>query len=244
MQIKFVYFDRVDSTNDTAFSLAEKGEPEGTVVCAETQTHGRGRGSNIWASPKNSGIYASFILRPDNRQFLYLVGLSLGLAVARVLKRQGLEIFLKWPNDILLYGKKAGGILTESRTLSRTFGTEIILVSGLGLNVNTLPQDIPPEATSLFIETGRRFDAHILLESISQEFFGIYEEFLQKQDLSPIVKEVESVLSTLGRHIEVEYKGRKIEGYALAVNEKAELLLRKETGEVLPLSVSFVKHLR
>jgi len=239
MQAKFIHFDKVDSTNNMAFSLIEKGEGEGCIVVADSQTKGRGRGNNVWASPEKAGIYASFILKPSFKKHFHLLGLVLGLAVVRTLKlKAAAGAVLKWPNDILLNSKKIGGILSESRQ----YGEDVFLVLGLGVNVNTRPADLPPNASSLYIETGKEFDILELLENIAGQFFALYEKI--PGGINDIIKEIEINMGTLGQHIEVEYKGVNITGHALAVNEEGGLILRRENGEILPLSVSFVRHLR
>ena len=169
MKLKFIHFNTIDSTNNAAFALAKNGGQEGTVVLADAQSQGRGRAGNVWQSPGNCGIYSSFILRPASAKYLHLLGLVLGLAVVKELKIKGVAAALKWPNDILLNAKKIGGILAESQQQ----GKDIVLVLGLGLNVNTLPDELPQAASSLYLEAGREFDVFSLLEDISRRFFSL-----------------------------------------------------------------------
>jgi BirA family transcriptional regulator, biotin operon repressor / biotin---[acetyl-CoA-carboxylase] ligase len=152
------HFETTASTSDTAKSLGTRGAAEGALVVAETQTAGRGRLGRHWVSPPGTGIYASLLLRPPlPPNELPQITLSTAVAMVRALTRAvGITPGIKWPNDLILKGKKLGGILTEMETESDQIR---YLVVGLGLNVNT--PDFPPEladtATSLFLEEGRSF---------------------------------------------------------------------------------------
>lgn len=149
------WFKRVDSTNDLASDLASRGSPEGTVVIAAEQTEGRGRGRRRWFSPPGLGIYLSVVLRPRaGIRHLPLHTFLAAVALTEVLRdRLGLPAEIRWPNDLLIRGRKAAGILAEGRS-----GTEGVrdLVVGVGINLRHRREDFPGElrdqATSLAAE--------------------------------------------------------------------------------------------
>jgi BirA family biotin operon repressor/biotin-[acetyl-CoA-carboxylase] ligase len=153
---KILHFFRAASTNDLALKLAARGEPHGTVVVAEEQTAGRGRLGRSWYSEKSSGLYASVILRPPLAPAAApILTLMAGVAAHRaVCDTTGLAADIRWPNDLLVNGKKVCGILTEmSAELDRLH----FVVLGIGLNVNhtQMPAELRETATSLRIETRR-----------------------------------------------------------------------------------------
>jgi len=146
-----VYFTETDSTNTRAKDLAARGAPEGTLVISERQTKGRGRKGRSWFSPSQGGIYTSLILRPSiSPSEAPKITLLSAVVVAETLRSlTGLSAIIKWPNDILINGKKIAGILTE---MSTEMDAIDYIVVGLGLNVNTpdFPDDIREKATSIF----------------------------------------------------------------------------------------------
>lgn len=160
-----VYEERIGSTNDRALELAEEGYPEGTLVLCEEQTKGRGRRERIWLSPPRLGIYASLVLRPSlpSRE-VPLVTFASAVGVARALERRtGIGIRIKWPNDLVVSGRKVAGFLAEGRGS----GPAPAAVVGLGLNVNHGEGDfsgaLRDRATSLRIASGRIWDRATLL---------------------------------------------------------------------------------
>lgn len=239
-RIKILRYIEVTSTNDVAKSLAWRGEEEATAVLALSQTKGRGRGNNVWVSPPG-GLYLSFILRPSReRSSFSLLSLSLALAAIRMLKKKKVSASLKWPNDILAAGKKIGGVLTEQGSDRKG---ERFFINGLGLNINTSSQFLLPGATSLYEVSGETFDIEAIAQEVGEEFFYFYN-FWEKGKSDIIIKAAEAFLSTLGRFIEVEYKGEKISGFALALEKDGSLLIRGDNGKVMRLYSAFVRHLK
>jgi BirA family transcriptional regulator, biotin operon repressor / biotin---[acetyl-CoA-carboxylase] ligase len=136
-------FDSVDSTNDVALRLAADGCPQGTTVMAEEQTRGRGRRGRSWTAAPGSSILLSMIMRPPTPAAETLVSLRLGLAAARAIERgTTLHVGLKWPNDLVVQGRKVGGILCESR---HDPGRGASVIAGIGLNVTQGPGEWPPD---------------------------------------------------------------------------------------------------
>ncbi len=227
------YFEEVASTNDLAKELAAKGAPEGTLVVAEAQTRGRGRLGRDWESPAGTGLYVSLLLRPPLPPTeMPQITLTTAVAVARALRRStGITPGIKWPNDLLLAGKKLGGILTEMETESEQIRH---LVVGLGLNVNNpaFPEELSPIATSLRMTTGRKHCRVKILQAWLEEFEELYELFLGRQ-FAVILEEWRSLAVTLGQLVTVWQGPRSIRGRALEVAPDGALLLEMESGEMV-----------
>jgi len=159
-------FSTLPSTNDEALRLAREGAPAGTAVVADAQTAGRGRAGHGWSSPPGVALYFSVVLRPRlDPERLPLATLACGVAVAEAVRAEtGLAVGLKWPNDVLVNGRKCAGILCEAE-LGGAEGPAV--VAGIGINVNTPVDALPPRpifpATSLAAEAGRTFDRDALL---------------------------------------------------------------------------------
>jgi BirA family biotin operon repressor/biotin-[acetyl-CoA-carboxylase] ligase len=176
---RIFHFFKVDSTNRVALELGHAGEPEGAVVLAEEQTAGRGRAGHTWHSERAAGIYVTLLLRPalapvQAPLLTMMAGLS---AHAAIQAQTGLVVDLKWPNDLLIDGKKAGGILTEMHAEP---GQVRFVIVGIGLNVNQekFPGELGAMATSLRAQTGRPQSRLELLVRLLREFEGDYNRFL------------------------------------------------------------------
>ena len=162
------YYSKLDSTNTKAWELISKNVENGTVVITDNQTKGRGRQSNKWISIQGRSLTFSIIMYPNallNQINLY--SLIAGLAITDCLNEYDIHAQLKWPNDILINGKKVGGILCESKISGGVIKSMVI---GIGLNVNEtiteLPKEVHYNATSLMIESGKQYQAEILLANI------------------------------------------------------------------------------
>jgi BirA family biotin operon repressor/biotin-[acetyl-CoA-carboxylase] ligase len=227
------HFETLDSTNDLAKELAARGAPEGTVVVAEAQTGGRGRLGREWDSPPAVGLYVSLVLRPMLPPVdLPQITLTSAVAVVRAVRRvAGVAPGIKWPNDLLLNGKKLGGILTEMETESDRIRHVVV---GLGLNVNNpeFPAELAATATSLTLATGGAFSRVHLLRAWLDEFDGLYDRFL-RQGFAEILAEWKGLAVTLGRPVTVRQGPREISGLALDVAPDGALLLRIDGGEIV-----------
>ncbi|MGQ9688381.1 MAG: biotin--[acetyl-CoA-carboxylase] ligase [Desulfobaccales bacterium] len=230
------HFEITVSTNDMAKALGGRGEPEGTLVVAETQTAGRGRVGRHWHSPPGMGIYASLLLRPPLPPLeLPQITLATAVSMVRALRRSvGVTPGIKWPNDLILNGKKLGGILTEMETDSDQMR---YLVVGLGLNVNTpeFPPELADTATSLFLEKGRPFSRLPILRAWLEEFEVIHERFLAR-GFPEILAEWKQHSVTLGKVVAVRQGMRQIEGLALEVADDGALLLETALGEMVKVT--------
>ncbi|MDD4356941.1 MAG: biotin--[acetyl-CoA-carboxylase] ligase [Smithellaceae bacterium] len=152
------YYDKIGSTNEEAFRLGEEGAPEGTVLIAESQTSGKGRMQRVWYSPPGANIYTSVILRPPaGTMKATQIPIAAGVAAAETLNElcPG-KAWIKWPNDVLIGGKKVCGILAQIKMSGQAVD---FVVVGIGINVNLgrkqFPRDIQAIATSMAIEAGR-----------------------------------------------------------------------------------------
>lgn len=227
------YFESLPSTNDRAKELAAAQAPEGTLVVAEGQSAGRGRLGRQWESPLGVGLYVSLVLRPPLPPHeLPQITLTTAVAVARALERTvGAAPGIKWPNDLLLGGKKVGGILTEMETESDQMRH---LVVGLGLNVNNreFPEEIAGTATSLALALGRPLARVPLLKAWLEEFEGLYRRFLAGE-FPAILEEWKRYTVTLGRQVAVRQGPTTVRGLAREVAPDGALLIETAPGEVV-----------
>lgn len=223
------YYDSISSTNDRAYELAEAGEPEGALVIAESQTHGKGRIGRKWVSPKGTGIYMSLIVRPDvETDEIPTITLIAAAGIISALKRvYGLEAKMKWPNDVLVNDKKVCGILTEIKAQPDQVE---FLVLGIGINVNTPASKLPPEGTSIKIECGHSVDRLELARSVLEEFESDYSKF-NKEGFAALRKECKDCSSTLGKKVKVVEHHRSVKGQAVDIDEKGALIIRTDSGQ-------------
>lgn len=225
MYIKIIKLDTVDSTNDYASRIALSGAKEITVVYANSQSSGKGRMGRRWVSVPNKGIYASFILRPQNSlKEIYYLPLISALAVARFLENildpvhrtheknkneKQNRIKIKLPNDIIINGKKIAGILVEAKTTARLTNFAIV---GIGINVNCRKYELPQRATSLRAQTKRRYDIQKIFPKLIKEMINVYADFKQGKT-NTLLKEilayqhgscVEKIVETFNKKKEAE----------------------------------------
>lgn len=220
------YFPVIDSTNTKAKQLAEEGYPGGTIVVAEQQDAGRGRRGRGWESPHGMSIYMTLMLKPDiNPNNASMLTLVAALAVsAAVRKLTGRPAGIKWPNDIVMNGKKICGILTE---MSAQFDYVNHIVIGIGINVNneSFPEEIAQMATSLYLETGERYNRAALMEEVWEQFEHYYAAFLKTEDLSRLVKEYNAHLVNMHQIVSVLDPKEPFEGKAMGITPRGELIV-------------------
>ena len=228
------HFRETDSTNIRAKYLASEGAREGTVVVAEKQTQGRGRRGRTWFSPSGEGIYTSIILRPPispNEAPKLTLMASVAVAEA-LLSLTSLKIKIKWPNDILIKGRKVAGILTE---ISTEMDRIDYVVIGVGLNVNTprkgFSPDIAHTATSVFMETGKVFPRIALLRAFL-EWLEIYYEAFKTKGFDPILNRWKHLADIIGRRISVDLMDNVRVGKVLDVDKDGFLILQDRTGTI------------
>ncbi len=225
------YFDEVDSTQQVARELLAGGAAEGTVVIAERQTAGRGRMGRTWHSPSGVNLYGTIILRPAMRLAdVAQLSLVAGVAAAGALMQAapGL-VSLKWPNDIWLRGRKAGGIIAEAVTDARQTLLGVLL--GIGININLRADDLPPElrdkATSVRIATGRPADRIAIAAALFSALGSRYMETLAR-GFDAVRADWERVSALTGKRVTVVDGGRRKSGVVKGIDGGGALLL--DTG--------------
>jgi BirA family biotin operon repressor/biotin-[acetyl-CoA-carboxylase] ligase len=224
---RLVYLTSTGSTMDVARAEAETGAPDGTVVLAEEQTKGRGRFERAWVSPAGQNLYLTLIIRPslDRLRSLSIVApLAVALAVE---DSTALSPRIKWPNDVLIIGRKLSGILVESEVIGQS--VEYALV-GVGINVNfdiEQSSEVADIATSLKRELGRETSREELLAAFLNRFEQLYED-APKGDA--VLQQWRSRLDTLGREIRVTFLDQVYEGLAEDVDRDGNLILAEGDG--------------
>lgn len=222
-----LYFDTIDSTNIKAQELAEKGYQSGTLVVADKQESGKGRRGRSWVSPSGTGIFMTLMIKPDiNPNNASMLTLVAALAVAKAITSvTGEKAMIKWPNDIVVNGKKVCGILTE---MNAQFDYINHIVVGIGINVHneSFPEEISQMASSLMIEAGgKRFHrAQIIAETMSY-FEQYYDTFLKTQDLSALVREYDELLVNRNKSVRVLDPKEPFDGKAMGITPKGELIV-------------------
>lgn len=227
-----IFYESLDSTNDTAMGLASGGAAHGTVVLADEQRKGRGRLGRRWASPQGRNIYMSIILRPGMRpREAALITLMAAVSAATAIREKtGLGAGIKWPNDLIAGGRKLGGILTEVRS-----DPDRVLhaVVGVGINVNMAQSDFPHSirgsATSVFMETGKRHRRTPIVAALLGCLEGELERFT-KEGRGPLLEEWRRLSSTLGKTVRVDAGDEEITGVALDIDDEGRLVLKAGDG--------------
>lgn len=225
-------FDVIGSTNTTAMQMAEEGAPHGTLVVADRQDNGKGRRGRGWVLPAGVAIAMSIVLKPrelhpGNAPMLTLVS---ALAVERaILQQTGMKPAIKWPNDIVIEGKKVCGILTEMSTQMDYINH---IVVGIGINVHNteFPEELSERATSLYLACHEHYSRAALVEAVCEYFEHYYEIFMRTQDMSGLLEEYNSYLANMGRMVRVLDPKAEFEGHALGISERGELLVETAEG--------------
>lgn len=226
-------FDEIGSTNVYAKELGEQGKAHGTLVVSETQTDGRGRRGRSWTSPKASSISMSVLLRPqimpDKASMLTLV---MAHAVLKALDELKIgQVSIKWPNDVLLNEKKVCGILTEM-SAEPDMVHYVIIGTGINVNMDSLPKDEAPYATSLKAESGKTFNRAELVARILFHFESSYDTFMDTEDLSNIKEEYNRYLVNMDRKVCVKERKTETTGIAKGITDDGKLLVQLDGGEM------------
>jgi BirA family biotin operon repressor/biotin-[acetyl-CoA-carboxylase] ligase len=227
-------FQETTSTNDLVERMAQDGVTEGMVVFAESQTRGRGRLGRRWSSPSRKGLWFSVLLRPairPQRTTQLTVGTAVAL-VSAILNVTGIQSEIKWPNDILIRGKKVAGILTE---LSAELDSVKHVILGIGVDVNVKASEFPAElrtiATSLSIELGKMVNRAELAADILHELDGVYRTICAG-DFEKVADQWEQSCSTVGHNVAIRVGDRVIRGRAESLDNEGALCVRTEHGRL------------
>ncbi len=229
--MRLVRLKRTGSTMDVARRLATEGTPEWTVVVAEEQTGGRGRLWRRWASPRG-GLWLSIVLRPKfPPSKIPLVGLAASLALVKAIRKKlGVRTGLKWPNDVLLNGRKLAGILSEAFQEDGKW----VVILGIGVNTNVRLADLPEEvrcrAAALIDVLGRPVDNWELLRELIRELRKAYRLILEDPRILAQEWNANSVIT--GLHVKVATLRGEVEGVALGVDEAGRLILQVKDREI------------
>ncbi len=214
----------VTSTQAIAFEMAERGTADGTIVVADTQTAGRGRRGRVWHDAPGDSLLVSIVLRPRlNVADLPKLSLAAAVAVAEAIDlTTGLDARLKWPNDVLVNGRKVAGILLESRIVA-----EPIVVAGIGVNLRqrTFPAELAETATSVDLEGGRAVGREELLEAVLAAFER-WRRGLEREGFAALRARWLTLADTIGRAVTVGEHA----GVAVDLAEDGALVLRQEAG--------------
>lgn len=228
------YCKQTPSTQNLALEMAHNGAAEGTMAIAEEQTEGKGRFKRNWHSPAGKGLYFSLILKPQvPLQFIPQLTLLVSVALCRSIRRvTGLEAGIKWPNDIIINGKKAAGILLEMNAEDIRLRH---VIAGIGINVNQKTEDFPSEisglATSIRLEAGQEYKRETLLLDFLEELEEWYIHF-HREGFSHIRMLWEALNVTLDRRVTVHNGSQVYEGKAIGIDESGALLLETTNGQV------------
>lgn len=227
-----VYYDEIDSTNNRAKEAGDNKAPHGTLFVADMQVAGKGRRGRVWQSPAGSSIYMTILLYPEISPLKApQLTLVMAIAVAEGIKEvTGLDTKIKWPNDIVVNGRKICGILTEMST-EIDYINHVVIGAGINVNQDDFPEDIRKTASSLKMELGKQVKRSELIAAIMKSFEKDYEIFVKTEDLSGLQELYNSMLVNLDRDVKVLEPGNEYEAHALGINKTGELIVRTPEGE-------------
>lgn len=228
-----VFLDEVDSTNTKAKQLAEAGAPDGTLVVAETQSAAKGRRGRSWMAPAGTGVWFSLLLRPQiGPEHASMMTLVAAMAVEKgIWEVTGLCGSIKWPNDVVVEGKKVCGILTE---MSADMDSVNHVVVGIGINANIreFPEELQKKATSLYLASGQAVKRAGLLNAVLLAWEEYYGRYLQTEDLSLLAGEYNEKLAGLHGSVQVLAPKGNYTGISRGINHQGELIVEREDGTV------------
>ena len=227
------YFSRIDSTNQYAKRIAEEGAPDGTLIIADEQTAGKGRSGRTWVTPPAEAIAFTLLLRPKlSPDRISMVTLVMGLAVTNAVNSlYGVSAGIKWPNDVVIKGRKLCGILTEMSAEVRQVNYIVIGV-GINANLTSFPEEIREIATSLKLELGRDINRAELIARVMTEFERLYAEFEAQGDLGAVMQEYNELCLNAGSKVRVLDPNGEYTGTSRGINSMGELLVETEDGQI------------
>ena len=221
-----LFLETIDSTNEECKRQAVKGKNDGLLVVCDYQSAGKGRLGRTWVAESHDNLCMSFLLYPDiSPMKAPQLTLLTGMAVCEAIKEvTGLNAGIKWPNDIVINGKKVVGILTE---MSAQMDYVNHIVVGIGINVNneSFPEEIAQNATSLLLQSGKRVNRAALIEAVWEEFEHYYDRFMAYQDLRDLRKEYDASLANKGQKVRVLDPKEPFEGVAQGITDRGELIV-------------------
>jgi BirA family transcriptional regulator, biotin operon repressor / biotin---[acetyl-CoA-carboxylase] ligase len=222
------------STNEAAFKMAEEGAAEGTVVVAEAQCRGKGRLGRVWESPAGVNLYCSVILRPPilparAAQMTFLSAVAVARAIA---DETSLRPFIKWPNDLLINGRKVAGLLNEMSAETEKVN---FIILGIGVNINMkrgqFPEGLRHPATSLFLETGKPINRADFTRALLEALDLLYGAYLD-HGYGPVREEWLARCNFLGSRVRISFLDKELTGTAKGIDEEGALLVERPDGMV------------
>ncbi len=225
------FYPVIDSTNTVAFEKALNSR-EGLVIIAESQLKGKGRLGRKWVSPPGLNIYMSIVLKPlieltDATLITIMAAVACSIALRKI---SGLEITIKWPNDLIFQNRKIGGILTELKSENKKI---VFAVLGIGININAdskdFPEDIRNIATSLKNDTKKNFSRTKIIIELLNELNKWYS--ILNSDPKTVINKWKELASTIGKKVRVETVQENFEGIAQDIDEKGALILKLPAGK-------------
>lgn len=228
---KFFLFDSVDSTNACAKTLADAGIEEGAVVLTDFQTAGRGRNGRSWNSEAGQNLLFSVVLRPEfpRDQATFLTFYS-AISIVRALEPElKTPLECKWPNDVLLNGKKVCGILLENSFQQDKLAYSVVGI-GVNVNQNEFSEDLKDRATSLFFEQKQEFDRKLLFQRILSEMDRLYES-VRVGDFHVVMEDWNTHCTMFGKSVMVARSGETLSGTAVGLSPEGGLVIETATGK-------------
>ncbi len=227
-------FQTIDSTNEEAKRAYGRGCADGSLFVSDQQTRGKGRRGRSWISPKGQDVFFSFLLKPQNLppECASMITLIAALAGVRTVESHTeVPCQIKWPNDIVMNGRKVCGILTE---MSADMDCIHYLVPGIGFNLNRTQFDesIGDIASSVRQESGKEVNRARFVADFTKEFIKLYEIFLGEQNLASLMDDYNNHLINVNRQVKIIHKEGEVIRTALGINEWGELLVRDDQGEI------------
>lgn len=238
-----VFLEETDSTNVRAREQGDAGAPEGTVIIADSQFAGKGRLGRTWESPAGVNLYTSVLLRPVilprfGTQMTFLSAVAVAAAIEET---SGLKATVKWPNDVLLGGKKVAGLLNEMNAETERVNYVIL---GIGVNLNMqarqFPDDLRYPATSVAIEKGAPVSRLAFARSLFRHLDRLYQSYLE-QGVSPVLRAWEGLCDVVGKRVSVDCQSRVLRGVVEGLDPDGALLLRTAGGELEKILAGDVK---
>ncbi len=224
-------FDSIDSTNNYAKQIAYEA-PHGTTIISDEQVGGRGRLGRGWNSPKGEGVWMSIIVKPNipPTEGTKMTQIAAAAVCMGIRNTTGMEVFIKWPNDIILNGKKVCGILTE---MTGELNQVAYIVVGIGINVNIewFPEELKDKATSLLIESKEKLSRKQLIVSIINEFEKLYEDYIENGNLSNTVNICRKYSAMLGKRVRVIQGNKEDMATAIDITDEGVLMVKLDDGK-------------
>lgn len=244
MNFTILQYDTIGSTNTEAITQAKLGADEGLCIVARQQTEGRGRYGRVWVSPKDAGLYLSVVLRPNlGIQYVPLITLAAGIAVYETLAELDIRADIKWVNDVLVGGRKIGGILGE--TTETPQGLAVIL--GIGINVTNsgFPPEIADKATSVAAHTKKKLNPGDLVEPLTSKLDHFYRILVEENGPQRIIDEWGKRSSYFkGKAVKVVQEGSIVRGVTNGLEPNGALRVISEEGVVRLIQAGHVELLR